>query len=278
MIKNMKMKTALTIVISFFSILCLSFLYVTTQSGMTRLMKTSAKEKMKTSLNSQAALVDEYVAHQEDLLKKYSISPEVVDYLKDLNNVSKKEKAQAFTEKYYAGLDNWEGLYVAEWNTHIIAHSNKKVIGMYTRKGDSLKQLQNAMTKENGLYDAGIIISPASGKLILSMYCPVFDADGTTILGYVGGGPFMEKLEGMLDKTKSKNECVQYSMINVASKMYIFDKNKSLITKEVKDKGIADVILHIGQNKEKTSDFFIYKIKRIIKIIYTILFLGSIII
>ena len=52
----------------FFSILCLSFLYVTTQSGMTRLMKTSAKEKMKTSLNSQAALVDEYVAHQEDLL------------------------------------------------------------------------------------------------------------------------------------------------------------------------------------------------------------------
>ena len=246
----------------FFSILCLSFLYVTTQSGMTRLMKTSAKEKMKTSLNSQAALVDEYVAHQEDLLKKYSISPEVVDYLKDLNNVSKKEKAQAFTEKYYAGLDNWEGLYVAEWNTHIIAHSNKKVIGMYTRKGDSLKQLQNAMTKENGLYDAGIIISPASGKLILSMYCPVFDADGTTILGYVGGGPFMEKLEGMLDKTKSKNECVQYSMINVASKMYIFDKNKSLITKEVKDKGIADVILHIGQNKEKTSDFFIYKIKK----------------
>lgn len=40
--------------------------------------------------------------------------------------MSKKEKAQAFTEKYYAGLDNWEGLYVAEWNTHIIAHSKQK--------------------------------------------------------------------------------------------------------------------------------------------------------
>ena len=65
--------------------------------------------------------------------------------MKKSYNVSKKEKAQAFTEKYYAGLDNWEGLYVAEWNTHIIAHSNKKVIGMYTRKGDSLKQLQNAV-------------------------------------------------------------------------------------------------------------------------------------
>lgn len=149
MIKNMKMKTALTIVISFFSILCLSFLYVTTQSGMTRLMKTSAKEKMKTSLNSQAALVDEYVAHQEDLLKKYSISPEVVDYLKDLNNVSKKEKAQAFTEKYYAGLDNWEGLYVAEWNTHInstfeqksdrYVHSKRRFIKTIAKCNDKRK-------------------------------------------------------------------------------------------------------------------------------------------
>lgn len=70
MIKNMKMKTALTIVISFFSILCLSFLYVTTQSGMTRLMKTSAKEKMKTSLNSQAALVDEICGTSGGFTKK----------------------------------------------------------------------------------------------------------------------------------------------------------------------------------------------------------------
>jgi methyl-accepting chemotaxis protein len=43
------------------------------------------------------------------------------------------------------------------------------------------------MTQRNGLYDAGIIVSPSSGELILSMYCPVFDTDGKTILGYVGG-------------------------------------------------------------------------------------------
>ena len=46
------------------------------------------------------------------------------------------------------------------------------------------------------------------------------DADGTTIFGYVGGEPFMEKLEGMLDKTKSKNECDQYSMINASKNAY----------------------------------------------------------
>ena len=67
---------------------------------------------------------------------------------------------QSYTADYYSGLNNWEGIYIGEWNTHIVAHSNPKVIGMTTRKGDSLKALQDAMTQRNGLYDAGIIVSP----------------------------------------------------------------------------------------------------------------------
>ena len=77
---------------------------------------------------------------------------------------------------------------------------------MTTRKGDSLKALQNAMKENNGLYNAGIIVSPASQKLILSMYCPVYDTDGSTIVGYVGGGPYMEKLESLLNETKKKRQ------------------------------------------------------------------------
>lgn len=169
---------------------------------MTKLMKKSAQDSMKTSLNSQTTLISEYVSHQEDLLKKFSISPMIIDYLKDLNNKDKQLKAQQFTENYFKGLDNWEGIYSGEWNTHVVTHSNPKVVGMTTRKGDSLKTLQNAMKENNGLYNAGIIVSPASQKLILSMYCPVYDTDGSTIVGYVGGGPYMEKLESLLNETK----------------------------------------------------------------------------
>ena len=56
---------------------------------------------------------------------------------------------QSYTADYYSGLNNWEGIYIGEWNTHIVAHSNSKVIGMTTRKGDSLKALQDAMTQRN---------------------------------------------------------------------------------------------------------------------------------
>ncbi|MBU5478142.1 methyl-accepting chemotaxis protein [Eubacterium sp. MSJ-13] len=261
MFKNLKMKTALTSAITVLTIICIAILYIFTQSGMTKLMKKSAQDSMKTSLNSQTTLISEYVAHQEDLLKKFSISPVIVDYLKDLNNKDKQAKAQKYTEKYFEGLDNWEGIYSGEWNTHVVTHSNPKVVGMTTRKGDSLKALQNAMIKNNGLYNAGIIVSPASQKLILSMYCPVYDTDGTTIVGYVGGGPFMEKLESLLNETKKTDKkAIQYSMINVSSKMYIFDdEDTSLITKEATDKGILNVIKNIENNTKNTTDTFTYK-------------------
>lgn len=57
MIKNLKMKTALTIVITILTILSITLLYATTQSGMTSLMKTSAQSSMKSFLNSQTTLI-----------------------------------------------------------------------------------------------------------------------------------------------------------------------------------------------------------------------------
>lgn len=261
MIKNLKMKTALTSAIMILTIICITILYTFTQFGMTKLMKKNAKDNMNTSLNSQTTLISEYVSHQEDLLKKFSISSEIIDYLKDVSNEEKREKAQKFTEKYFEGLDNWEGIYSGEWNTHVVTHSNPDVVGMTTRTGDSLKALQDAMITNNGLYNAGIIISPASKKLVLSMYCPVYDTDQSTILGYVGGGPFMEKLESLLNETtKTGKKNIHYSMINVSSKMYIFDdEDKSLITKETTDKGILNVINDIKNNSNNITNTFTYK-------------------
>lgn len=41
------------------------------------------------------------------------------------------------------------------------------------------------------------------------MYCPVYDTDGKTILGYVGGGPYAEELKQMLDKTSTDESDIE---------------------------------------------------------------------
>jgi len=249
MIKNQKMRTTLTSAILLLTVVCITLLYVSAQSGMTSIMKKSALANMKSELNAQTTLIEEYLAHQEDLLEEYSINPIIVDYLKDLDNADKQVAVQEYTETYYACLDNWEGLYVGEWNTHVVAHSNPNVVGITTREGEPLKQLQNSMEEAGGVYNAGIIVSPASQKLTLSMYCPVYD--NGTIVGYVGGGPFAENLEQILNNLKDEeNKTIQYSMINVDSKMYIFDEDDSLIATEIQDEMMLKVIDAIHNNAE----------------------------
>lgn len=108
MIKNRKLRTTLTSVITLVTVVCIALLYVSAQSGMTTLMKKSALENMKASLNAQTTLIEEYVDHQEDLLEEYSINPIVADYLKELSNEGKQKAAQEYTETYFECLDNWK--------------------------------------------------------------------------------------------------------------------------------------------------------------------------
>lgn len=257
--KNRKMRTKLTTVITLLVVGCITLLFLSAQSGMTALMKKSAQEHMKFALNAQTTLIEEYVAHQEDLLKEYSVNPLIREYLENLSGTEQQQAAQEYTDMYFQYLDNWEGLYVGEWNTHVVAHSNHNVIGITTRTGESLKELQTAMKEAEGVYNAGIIVSPASQKLTLSMYCPVYAEDNRTILGYVGGGPFAETLEAILQNLEEQNKTTQYSMINLDSEMYIFDEDESLIATKIEDGMLQETMTAIRSNTESDHGDIVYK-------------------
>lgn len=245
--KNWKLSHKLTLGITLIVMLCMSLLYVTANKTLKGMIQESEHNHMENVLTAQTSLITEYVTSQEELLTAYSETPAIRELLKDVTNPEKLSYAQKYTENYYKGLDNWEGIYVGEWNTHCIVHSNPSVVGVTLREGDSLKALQDAMT--NGLYDAGIIVSPASGKLILSMYCPVYDEDGTTILGYAGGGPFVENLEGILGKLRKENDTAGYYMINVQTGNYIFADDESLIATPIEDQMLLDIVDQINSGK-----------------------------
>lgn len=244
--KNKRMSTTITLVILIVNTVCISLLYIMASRTMTSIMKDSEMENLHDSLNVETNIIEEYVKHQEDLLVTYSNESVIREFLLNPKDEEKRILAQAYTEQYYSRLDNWEGLYIGEWNTHVIAHSDPEIVGMVTREGEPLKQLQNEMISRNGLYNAGIIVSPASQKLILSLYCPVYDTDGTTIIGYVGGGPFAEELERLLSSVE--DEGTRYYMINVFSNMYIFAEDKELMATEVQDEMLLSIVEILKQS------------------------------
>lgn len=239
--KNFKLSTTITVTISVVVAVCMLGLFLFANNSMTTVMKNNSMDNMKTSLESRQKVIEDYVNNAEDQLVSYSKGIEIVNLLENPTDSEIQKKAQKYTEDYYKELSGWEGIYAGEPNTHVIVHNNPKIVGMTTRKGEALKQLQDAMKESDRLYNAGIIVSPASKKLTLSMYCPVYKGD--EMIGYVGGGPFGEQLQKSLDALKVEGlDNASFTMINTKTNTYIFSKDSKKIAKEIKDPMLLNIL------------------------------------
>ncbi len=145
------------------------------------LYNQSAKQ-LKTSTHNSLVQVVEGVGTSFDamantnkaILKAYTAAPIIQQALQDPENDMIKSRAQKFTEDYFSKLSGWEGIYLADWNSQVLAHPNAGAVGMVLREGDKLSSLQNAMTSSpDGVFNTGIMTSPASGQIIMSMYTPI---------------------------------------------------------------------------------------------------------
>lgn len=253
--KNKKLSTTITITISIVAAVCILGLFLFANGSMTSVMKKNSMDNMKTSLESRQKVIEDYVNNAEDQLVSYSKGIEIVKLLENPTDSEIQKKAQKYTEDYYKELSGWEGIYAGEPNTHVIVHNNPKIVGMTTRKGEALKQLQDAMKESDRLYNAGIIVSPASKKLTLSMYCPVYKGD--EMIGYVGGGPFGEQLQKSLDALKVEGlDNASFTMINTKTNTYIFSNDSKKIAKEIKD----PMLLNISESAKKGAGNQVHEI------------------
>lgn len=229
-----------------------------------RTTKNNSIEHMLTITDERATIIQNYVINAEKTLTYYSKAEQVTNLLSDTENPEYIEKAQKFTEDYSAEIDNVEGLWIGTWETKCIAHTNKESVGMVTRpketKAEALKQLQDSLLAAgNGVYNTGIIISPASGRQIVSMYKAVYDADGQPI-GFVGLGIYTDKLVKSLDALSTKGfEHSTYCMVNVKDSKYIFNPDSKLVNTVTDSKEIKKLCKSLGGKLTEQDGKFFYE-------------------
>lgn len=220
--------------------------------------RKSTTNNMKTVVEERSQIIENYVQETEKLLTAYSRAGEIQAVLKNPEDEAAVAAAQAYTEKFSTDVVNLEGFYVSEWDTHVLAHTNAAVVGITTREGDSLKALQDAMLAADGVYNTGIIISPASGQQIVSMYRAVLDENGNPI-GLVGGGVFTTGLVQLLDSlTMQGMENATYCMINAATGQYIFCDDSEMIAQEAQEDYIKTLCAQYGGKTENDIGFTEY--------------------
>lgn len=237
--KNQTKSTANRILIIELVIMILLLLVVTTiVSNRTR---QNALEHMATVTDERSRIVSNYVERAEAALTAYSRSAQIINLLKNQDNEKAVQTAQIYTVTYSRDIPFLEGIYASKWSSEVLVHTNNKIAGMITRKTpESLAELQDSLLAAgDGVYDIGIISSPATHKQIVSMYKAVYDENKEPI-GLVGIGIYTDGLISDLDKLAARDlEQSTYSMIDVATKQYIFHANSYMIQKEA---GIPEVL------------------------------------
>ncbi len=218
----------------------------------------NAVNNMQTAAVDRSEIINNYIKSTEDTLTAFLKAEQIYNVIRDPSDSKYAEAAQKYTENFGKDLSNLEGIYSSQWDTTILTHTNAPVIGMITRPDEAKrKELHDAILATDGVYNTGIILSPASGEQIISMYKAVKEEDGTAIgLGGIGiyTSGLVDKLNALPLDGMSQAE---YYLINAATNEYIFHPDSEKIT-TIADEAFVTSIIEKKNNGEVCS-FVSYK-------------------
>ena len=250
------LKISLSIFAAELIIFIMLFNFISNGTG--SITEETAVNNMKGIALDRSEIIKNYVQTAEDSLSGYLKAGQIYDMLEDTSDAAARAEAQKYTESYGKDLSNLEGIYASTWGTEILVHTNPKVVGQVTRPDEvKRKQLHDAMLAVDGVYNTGIIISPASGEQIVSMYQAVKDENGNPI-GLGGIGIFTSGLVEKLNELPLEGmEHAQYYMVNMATGEYIFHPDTEKIATVAEEGFVADITSRI-KNEAKTYDSLRY--------------------
>ncbi|MGN0699645.1 MAG: methyl-accepting chemotaxis protein [Oscillospiraceae bacterium] len=218
-----------------------------------------AVNNLQTASLDRAEIINNYIRATEDTLTAYLKSGEIYDLLRDPENAEKTAAAQKYTEKFGKDIGNLEGIYASNWETKMLVHTTPEVVGKVTRPDEAKrKQLHDALLATSGVYNTGIINSPATGKQIISMYKAVREDDGTQI-GLGGIGIFTSGLVQKLDALPLNGlDKAQYYLVNVSTGEYIFHPDSEKITTVAEESFVKEIIEKTKGKLQPFTDYISY--------------------
>ena len=248
--KNKSLRLIVTVIIS--QILVMSAVYMFVVLSVSSNIKNSTISSMENISQERSIIIQNYIQTLEQSLTSFSRSSDVMNLLKNPADPVATAQAQAYTETFSKDIPYVDGIYISEWDSHVLTHTNIDVVGIYTRKDDSLKTLQQAMIAADGVFNTGIIISPASGKQVVSLYRAIFDEEGQPI-GFVGGAVYTDGLIETLNNLPAEgmNE-LKYYMVSLQDGHYIFHDDAEKINTVAEESYVKDIISDIKADNKKT--------------------------
>jgi len=166
-----------------------------------------------------ASSVDEYIENSKIFMNGF-IRDERIQALNkgDFDNKQVMSAAQNYLNNYFKLRDDLEGIFFIRADGMTCLHSVKEAVGKKGLGKEDAEFVAGYFNtgKNGGMYvdevvPMGIAPSPVSGKMVLSIMYPVRDQK-KKLLGWCGGGFYLENLKNMLDENISED--TDYYLVN----------------------------------------------------------------
>lgn len=255
---NQKLATRISIITTAITLTGMLLLWGIVSNNVTSIVKNDITNQMIDAVESRASIINDYVTSAEEYVTAFALGGEVHDLLMNPDNPELLEKAQQYTEDFASVKGIFEGLYVATPNTHVLTHTSKSAVGMTTRTGDSLKQFQDTILARQELTNLGIMESPGTGSMILSMYYPIYEAGNC--IGYAGAGVYASRLMDVLLGLELKGlPNSEYVFLNVDTGVYLYHQDESLLNTQTTDSGYLEILDQIKTTGSTQASTYSYQ-------------------
>ena len=254
---NRKLATRIGIITTALIFAGMLLLWYIVSDRISTMVENNITNQMIDVVESRASIINDYVASAEEYMSAFAHGSDVRNCLTTQDSAV-LERGQKYTEDFAAVKGIFEGLYIAMPDTHVLTHTNREVVGITTRSGDSLKEFQNTILAEPKLTNLGIMESPGSGSMILSMYDPIFDNE--ECIGYVGAGVYASGLmDALLDLNMEGLPNSEYVFLNAQTGVYLYHSDETLLNTETTDPGYLEIIRRIKENNDSNAGTYFYQ-------------------
>ncbi len=255
---NKKLATRISIITTIITLIGMFLLWVIVSTNVAFIVKNDITNQMIDAVESRAAIINRYVVSAEEYMTAFALSSEVHELLLNPENSALLEEAQQYTEDFASIKGIFEGLYIATPTTYVLTHTSQGAIGITTRTGESLNTFQNTILSQQRLTNLGIMKSPGTGSMILSMYYPIFEDQ--KCIGYVGAGVYASHLmDALLNLDMKGLPDSEYIFLNVENGVYLYHENEALLNTETTDSGYKEIIQQIQIDGNTQASTYSYQ-------------------
>lgn len=257
-LENQKLATRISIITTMITVTGMLLLWFIMSSRIASMVKNNITNQMIDAVESRASIINDYVVSAEEYVTAFALGSEVRNLLANPKDPGLLQTAQKYTEDFASVKGIFEGLYISTPSTYVLTHTSQGAIGITTRTGDSLEEFRNTILAVPELTNLGIMKSPGTGSMILSMYYPLFS--GEECIGYVGAGVYASQLmDSLLNLDMKGLPNSEYAFLNVETGTYLYHPDESLLNTETTDKGYQEILRRIRSNGKTEAGTYSYQ-------------------